>query len=203
VVIAADRRPLLLFPGFRGKIGRATPRGSYIRGKRSFDLQIYCGGLAAVVLDLKFNVLAFIKRTKAGPLYCRNMDKHIPATTATCGLDEAIAFLRIEPFHCACGHRGLPEIAREKMPATAQHCVMGGFEFRRCLERSAHWGAKIKTRQSFEPQKMYSLALIGSMDLAARNRRSRLRSSRTWCESGTEVMPLPGLKRSEVFAPRK
>ena len=145
-----------------GKIGCATPRGSYIRGKRSFDLQIYCGGLAAVVLDVKFNVLAFIKRTKASLLYCRNMDKHVPATAATCGLDEAITLLRIEPFHCACGHCSLTEIACEKVPATAQHCLTGGFEFRRCLERIAHWGAKIKTRQSFEHEIIYSHALIGS-----------------------------------------
>jgi len=158
VVTAADRRPLLLFPGFRRKIGRATPRGSYIRGKRSFDLQIYCGGLPAVVLYLKFNVLAFIERIEAGLLYCRNMDKHVPTTAATCGLDEAIALLRIEPFHCACGHCSLPEIAREKVPTTARHCVMGGFEFRRCLERIPHRGANIKTRQSFEQEKMYSLA---------------------------------------------
>src|SRR5436190_1606676 len=61
--------------------------------------------LAAVLRNVKADPLAFVQSRKPRTLDVTDMDKHVlPAV----GLNEAEAFLFVEPFHFACWHSRCP-----------------------------------------------------------------------------------------------
>jgi hypothetical protein len=69
------------------------------------DLQIVRRFLTAIIDNLIFDRLTFIERTKAGTFDGGDMDEYISATAL--GVNESIAFRRVEPFDSACSHYGL------------------------------------------------------------------------------------------------
>jgi len=61
--------------------------------------KVVCGRLAAPTIsnDVKRDFLAFVETSKARALYRADVDENV--VTAIFGLNEAKAFLTIEPFH--------------------------------------------------------------------------------------------------------
>jgi hypothetical protein len=57
---------------------------------------------AAVGDEFERDLLAFLQIVDAGALDCADMDERVCA--AIVRLNEAEAFLRVEPFYCASGH---------------------------------------------------------------------------------------------------
>jgi len=64
--------------------------------------EVLRGRLPAVLHDFKLDALTFIERTQSSALNSRDVYEHIP--TAACRLNKAVAFLRVEPLHCARCH---------------------------------------------------------------------------------------------------
>jgi hypothetical protein len=60
---------------------------------------------ALVLLEVEAHLLAFLKASKASALHRRDVDKHISA--ASFRLDEAVAFLLVEPFNSTGSHVAL------------------------------------------------------------------------------------------------
>jgi len=85
------------------------------RDQRVSDfLKLIGGGLAAalVLRDLVAHLLAFAKIAQAGALDRADMNENVRAA-AIIGLDEAEAFLTIEPFHGAGSHVISPNIVQK------------------------------------------------------------------------------------------
>lgn len=61
-----------------------------------------CAGAFLTLTNLKFDLLAIIERRIARDLDLGVMDEQVFA--AVIGSDEAVAFVAIEPFYCACAH---------------------------------------------------------------------------------------------------
>jgi hypothetical protein len=64
--------------------------------------EVHRGRFPAVFLDLELDLLTFIERAQSGALDGGDMHKDIPAST--CGLNETIALLRVEPLHRSARH---------------------------------------------------------------------------------------------------
>src|ERR1700722_635840 len=89
---------------------------------------------ATVLRHLVGNLLAFAQRLQAGALDCADVDEYVLATVIR--LDEAIAFLRVEPLDRSSAHSGCPLIdERLEIPGAAAGAVG------RCLERARLSGA--------------------------------------------------------------
>src|SRR5580704_636427 len=94
-------------------------------GSRSECRETIGRGLAgaAVLRHLVGNLLAFAQRLQTGALDCADVDEHVLA--AVIRLDEAIAFLRVEPLDRSSAHSGCPLIdERFRKP---RHCGRGGW----------------------------------------------------------------------------
>src|SRR5690348_10020730 len=64
--------------------------------------EVHRGRFPAVLLDLELDLLTFIERAQSGALDGGDVHEDIPAST--CGLNETIALLRVEPLHRAARH---------------------------------------------------------------------------------------------------
>src|SRR5215831_11424308 len=93
--------------GHAQKNRRARARRSFSPGlgKVSLDLEVLGGFLAAARHDLVCDDLPLIESAQSCALDRRNMDEHVLA--AALGLNEPIAFGRIEPLHSAFRHSRL------------------------------------------------------------------------------------------------
>jgi hypothetical protein len=100
--------------GFGGK-GRPTPAiQTSLRGPEALDYRdVYCRRAFFALLYLKCHLIAFLERLEAGPVDGRVMDKDILPVFL---LNEAIAFLLIEPFHSSICHGGnIPSFLQDFM----------------------------------------------------------------------------------------
>ena len=64
--------------------------------------EVHRGRFSAVLLDLELDLLTFIERAQSGALDGGDVHEDIPAST--CGLNETIALLRVEPLHRSARH---------------------------------------------------------------------------------------------------
>src|SRR5579883_658011 len=74
--------------------------------------------LAAVRDDVVFDLLALTERVQTGSFDGGDVDEHV--LPAAIGLNEAVTFLRIEPFHSAGCQVGLPFVVNGSAPAIRQ-----------------------------------------------------------------------------------
>jgi hypothetical protein len=75
------------------------------RRMASYYLEIRRMSLAAVLLNVKTDPLAFVQCRKSRPLDVIDMDEHFLLVAVA--PNEAVALCRVEPFHFACGHHVL------------------------------------------------------------------------------------------------
>ncbi len=86
------------------------------------ELQVACRGFtrAAVSLNLERYLLTFNEPAQTGALKCADMDEYVLA--AVIGLNEAVAFLTVVPFHDAHIHGGSP-FASDAQSRVTQHAA--------------------------------------------------------------------------------
>ena len=100
-----EKDPRLASPSVSLAAGIAgTFMDNVIRRSRLHRAQVLGGRLTALPIsdDIERDLLSFAERAQAGALDCADMNEHILA--AIIRLDEAEAFLAIEPLHCSVAH---------------------------------------------------------------------------------------------------
>ena len=77
--------------------------------------EVHRGRFPAVLLDLELDLLTFIERAQSGALDGRDVHENVPAST--CGLNETITLLRVEPLHRAARHRRILQVSDQGLIA--------------------------------------------------------------------------------------
>ena len=110
---------------------RQTTFGASPHGRQDLAArpEVHRGRFSTVLLDLELDLLTFVERAQSGALDGGDVHEDIPAST--CGLDETIALLRVEPLHRAARHCRILQVSdrglitprrRQAKPA----CGLGG-----------------------------------------------------------------------------
>jgi hypothetical protein len=87
-------------------------------GARRVDLprpEVHRGRFPAVLLDLELDLLTFIERAQSGALDGGDVHEDVPAST--CGLNETIALLRVEPLHRSVRHFRILQVSDQEFIA--------------------------------------------------------------------------------------
>src|SRR3984893_16656947 len=84
---------------------------------RSLDFNVLRRGFAAVADDFILDLLAFIERAQASALHRRDMNEYV--LRAALGLNETVAFGRVDPLHRSGRHQESPSSELVSQPQAA------------------------------------------------------------------------------------